>query len=280
MANAPRLVAPRGGTAVYYKRTLYCSPIDIPPLINLEAPACKLPMTGHGILIIISVYLPPKKSLLRSDIKPLLALEDTIIPFGDLNSKNTDWCCNTTNASRRAPFPQFRICKPCRKKGIKCFSAPLLALLVAIFNACIINCYFPEAWKEAVIIGIPKPGTPRDLPINYRPISLLSGLSKLFEKVLKSLLNDHLLGNGVIINEQFEFRLNYSCPQQVLRLVEHISEFFKRKRKNCSGLLRCRKGIRQSIARRPNLQTPPISPRSPRFHHPSTPNEQTLLFPA
>ncbi|GBP19479.1 Probable RNA-directed DNA polymerase from transposon BS [Eumeta japonica] len=87
------------------------------------------------------------------------------------------------------------------------------------------------AWKEAVIIGIPKPEKPRDLPTSYRPISLLSGLGKLFEKVLKSRLSDHLLGNGLIINEQFGFRPNHSCPQQALRLVEHISEGFKRKRK-------------------------------------------------
>ncbi|GBP87585.1 Probable RNA-directed DNA polymerase from transposon BS [Eumeta japonica] len=116
-------------------------------------------------------------------------------------------------------------------KAIKCFSTPLVALLVAIFNACIQNCHFPEAWKEAVIIGIPKPGKPRDLPTSYRPISLLSGLGKLFEKVLKSRLSDHLLGKGLIINEQFGKRPNHSCPQQALRLVEHISEGFKRKRK-------------------------------------------------
>ncbi|GBP37242.1 RNA-directed DNA polymerase from mobile element jockey [Eumeta japonica] len=49
-------------------------------------------------------------------------------------------------------------------KAIKCFSAPLVALLVAILNAFIQNCYFPAAWKEAVVIGILKPGKPRDLP--------------------------------------------------------------------------------------------------------------------
>ncbi|GBP06018.1 Probable RNA-directed DNA polymerase from transposon BS [Eumeta japonica] len=39
-------------------------------------------------------------------------------------------------------------------------------------------------------------------------------------------------GNGLIINnEQFGFRPNHSCPHQALRLVRHISEGFKRKRK-------------------------------------------------
>ncbi|GBP17989.1 Nucleic-acid-binding protein from transposon X-element [Eumeta japonica] len=49
-------------------------------------------------------------------------------------------------------------------KALKCFSAPLVAFLVAIFNTCIKSCYFPTAWKEAVFIGISKPGKPHDLP--------------------------------------------------------------------------------------------------------------------
>ncbi|GBP67506.1 RNA-directed DNA polymerase from mobile element jockey [Eumeta japonica] len=61
-------------------------------------------------------------------------------------------------------------------KAMKCFFSPLLAILVAIFNACLKNCYFPEVWKDAVTIGIPKPEKPRDLPANYRSMSLLSSL--------------------------------------------------------------------------------------------------------
>ncbi|GBP79128.1 Probable RNA-directed DNA polymerase from transposon BS [Eumeta japonica] len=115
-------------------------------------------------------------------------------------------------------------------KAIKCFSIPLLNLLVAIFNACIKNCYFPPAWKEAEVIGIHKPGKPRDLPASYRPISLLSGLGKLFEKILKTRLSDHFLGKGLIIDEQFGFQSAHSCPQQVLRLVEYISKGFATER--------------------------------------------------
>ncbi|GBP55076.1 Probable RNA-directed DNA polymerase from transposon BS [Eumeta japonica] len=122
-------------------------------------------------------------------------------------------------------------------KVIKCFPLQLLSLLVAIFNACLQNCYFPSVWKEAEVIGIHKPGKPRDLPASYRPISLLSGLSKLYERVLKTRLTDHLLGKGLIIDEQFGFRPAHSCPQQVLRLVEYATEGFKRKKQNRSCLL-------------------------------------------
>ncbi|GBP95098.1 Probable RNA-directed DNA polymerase from transposon BS [Eumeta japonica] len=116
-------------------------------------------------------------------------------------------------------------------KAIKCFPQQLLSLLVAIFNACLQNCYFPPVWKEAEVIGIHKPGKPRDLPASYRPISLLSGLSKLYERLLKTRLTDHLLGKGLIIDDQFGFRPAHSCPQQVLRLVEYATEGFKRKNK-------------------------------------------------
>ncbi|GBP88485.1 Probable RNA-directed DNA polymerase from transposon BS [Eumeta japonica] len=51
-----------------------------------------------------------------------------------------------------------------------------MSLLLAIFNACLKNCYFPPFWKKAELIGIPKPRIPRNLPASYRPISLLSNL--------------------------------------------------------------------------------------------------------
>ncbi|GBP00546.1 Probable RNA-directed DNA polymerase from transposon BS [Eumeta japonica] len=41
---------------------------------------------------------------------------------------------------------------------------------------------------------------------------------------------DHLLGKGLIIDEQFGFRPAHSCPQQVLRLVEYVSEGFETER--------------------------------------------------
>ncbi|GBP16309.1 Probable RNA-directed DNA polymerase from transposon X-element [Eumeta japonica] len=145
-----------------------------------------------------------------------------------------------------------------------------------------------RAWKEGAIIGIPKPRKFRDLPTNYRPISLLSDLGKLFEKVFKTRLGDHLLGNGLIINEQFGFRPNHSCLQQALRLVEHISEGFKCKRKTAAVFFDVAKAFDKewrailllTYAGLINVQTPPIiSPRSSCFNHPLIPNEQTLLHP-
>ncbi|GBP89455.1 Probable RNA-directed DNA polymerase from transposon BS [Eumeta japonica] len=489
-----RTDAPLGGTAIYYKRSLQCCPIDLPNLTNIEATGCRLAMTGHKPLVIVSIYLSPSKKLLRSDIEALLALGDAVILFGDFNCKHTNWGCAVSNPggnklaklSRKLKFdivapltpthypddlvsrpstidlaitkevalnvgciepihrldsdhrpvllrlgpptggcpkPMIKITdwkrvstaleeidtptnnipdviettdeidssigaltnhirtvvKKCSRevpesidrrklpadalellrdknaalrlayaypsrenrhlshtpslwkvtkalksegylptpplkkpdsslavddlekaeciadsielqcshtlpphdiqhithieeevrhktsldpaddlapvsrdevqklvkdlkakkapgldgisnKAIKCFPTTLLSLLVVIFNACLKNCYFPPVWKEAEVIGIPKPGKPRDLPASYRPISLLSGLGKMYEKILKTRLSDYLFSKGLIINEQFGFRPNHSCPQQALRLVEYITEGFKTKK--------------------------------------------------
>ncbi|GBP30957.1 hypothetical protein EVAR_28600_1 [Eumeta japonica] len=89
----------KGGTALYYIRSLHCCPIAIPPLFNIEATGCRFAMTGHCTLVIVSVYLLPSKKLVRRDLKALLALEDAVILFGDFNCKNPIWGCPTINYS-------------------------------------------------------------------------------------------------------------------------------------------------------------------------------------
>ncbi|GBP67557.1 RNA-directed DNA polymerase from mobile element jockey [Eumeta japonica] len=101
LLRTDRQGAPKGGTAIYYNRALYCCPIDTPQLTNIEATACRLSMTGHSIIILVSVYLPPKKELLRSDLEALFALGDAVILVGDFNSKSSNWKCNYTNRNGR-----------------------------------------------------------------------------------------------------------------------------------------------------------------------------------
>jgi len=58
--------------------------------------------------------------------------------------------------------------------------------LTQLCNAVLRRGFFPSKWKVAQIIIIQKPEKPAELTELYRPISLLSILSKLFEKLLLS----------------------------------------------------------------------------------------------
>ena len=99
-------------------------------------------------------------------------------------------------------------------------------LLLFIFNAVLRLEYFPLAWKISLISLIPKPGKDHTRAESYRPISLLSNISKLFEKALIKKL--HLLvlpSEGECIpNHQFEFRSKHSTIEQTHRLVRRTFE--------------------------------------------------------
>lgn len=111
---------------------------------------------------------------------------------------------------------------------IKNFPFKCFHFLTNIFNFCLSIGYFPGIWKVAKIIPIKKPGKADSIPLNYRPISLLPSLSKLFEKIILSRLKECL--NSKIIDEQFGFREGHSTTHQLNRLTEHISANFNRKK--------------------------------------------------
>ncbi|GBP60531.1 RNA-directed DNA polymerase from mobile element jockey [Eumeta japonica] len=98
------------GTALFYKRFLLCCLIEIPPLVNMEATGCRFAMTGHGTLVIVSIYLPATNKLLRIDLEILVALGDAIMLFDDFNSKNPRWSCPVINYSTNKLIrPQSRL---------------------------------------------------------------------------------------------------------------------------------------------------------------------------
>lgn len=58
--------------------------------------------------------------------------------------------------------------------------------MTSLFNALLCLGCFPENWKKAIVILIKKPGKDNSNPDSYRPISLLTSLSKVFEKLIHS----------------------------------------------------------------------------------------------
>lgn len=96
-----------------------------------------------------------------------------------------------------------------------------------LFSACIKLCYFPQEWKHAVIVAIPKPNKDATLPSNYRPISLLSSISKLFERIILTRIESHLDTNRIIPYEQFGFQKGHSTNHQTARLVKEVRQRFE-----------------------------------------------------
>lgn len=81
------------------------------------------------------------------------------------------------------------------------FAIPLSIL----FNQSINSGKFPQCLKHATVIPIYKKGSKDDIG-NYRPISLLSIFSKIFEKLMKKHLICFLQTRNILNNEQFGFR--------------------------------------------------------------------------
>ncbi|GFV70817.1 RNA-directed DNA polymerase from mobile element jockey [Trichonephila clavipes] len=96
-----------------------------------------------------------------------------------------------------------------------------------LFNLLMENCHFPKNWKTAVVVPILKPNSNDTQPQNYRPISLLSSLSKAYEFVLLNRLNQHCIARNIIIPEQHGFVTQCSTVTQLLRVTELIHHGFQ-----------------------------------------------------
>jgi len=82
---------------------------------------------------------------------------------------------------------------------------------------------------------IPKPGKDNTTPSSYRTISLLSCLSKLFEKCLLTRIIPYLGAHNVIPAHQFGFRQNHGTIEQVNRITSEIRTAFEH-REYCSAI--------------------------------------------
>ncbi|KAJ1169665.1 hypothetical protein NDU88_001556 [Pleurodeles waltl] len=111
-------------------------------------------------------------------------------------------------------------------QAIKMFPNAAVDRLAEIFNTCLQHQHFPEAWKEARVIVFPKARKSLKDPTNYRPKSLLFGLSQLFEKVILACLNNFATSENLLAKEQFGNRQEHSTNHQLLRVVGIISHGF------------------------------------------------------
>ena len=95
---------------------------------------------------------------------------------------------------------------PTKKTFTNYLKTPNLEILSQLINNSISKGIFPDICKLAQVIPIFKNDS-RLLCNNYRPILLLSNISKIFEKVIHCRLNLFLEQNNCLYPFQFGFRL-------------------------------------------------------------------------
>ena len=89
-----------------------------------------------------------------------------------------------------------------------------------IYNICLKIGYFPKAWKQATGIMIPKPDKDPKITTNYRPISLLSCMGKLFEKILANRIRGELEEKSFFNIWQFGYKNKRCAMEHILRLTD------------------------------------------------------------
>ena len=85
-------------------------------------------------------------------------------------------------------------------------SRKTLTHLTHLFNHLLRLGYFPTCWKRAEVVLIPKPNKPGTDPNSYRPISLLSTLGKLFERIITVRLTSFVNRQHLLPHAQYGFR--------------------------------------------------------------------------
>ena len=95
------------------------------------------------------------------------------------------------------------------------FSIPLY---LKLFNIIFETGTLPDSWLEGRIIPIYKNKGDRSTPENYRPITVLSCLSKVFTSVLNNRLTKFLDSTSGLNENQAGFRKGYSTIDHIFSL--------------------------------------------------------------
>jgi len=106
-------------------------------------------------------------------------------------------------------------------KMIKFIGNEIAMPLTHIFNLSLNSNKFPNCFKKCRVIPIFKSGSRMECD-NYRPISLLSSISKVLEKIVAEKLLNHLLSNDLLYNFQFGFLPNRTTEQNLIHIVNYI----------------------------------------------------------
>ena len=94
---------------------------------------------------------------------------------------------------------------------LKNYKPELSYILAELFNKCLKEFCFPDCWKVSSVVPVFKNVEERSSTKNYRPLSLLSMVSKVFEKLVNNRIVDQLEKCDLFSDFQYGFRSSHSC---------------------------------------------------------------------
>ncbi|CAK1548294.1 unnamed protein product [Leptosia nina] len=94
-------------------------------------------------------------------------------------------------------------------------------VITKIINDSIMTNTFPSSWTESVVRPIPKNSNPSEVK-DLRPISLLSCLSKVLEKIVSNQLTEFVEANSILPAVQSGFRKKRSTTTALLSVLDEI----------------------------------------------------------
>lgn len=101
-----------------------------------------------------------------------------------------------------------------------------------LFNCILDTGFFPKSWSSSIIVPVYKKGDCTN-PDNYRGISLVSNMAKLFTSILNNRLLDWSKTNDVITDAQFGFKPNCGTRDAIFALHSNITNTLWASRVNC-----------------------------------------------
>ena len=149
----------------------------------------------------------------------------------------------TRNPASCALYPTnevevFNVLKKLKDKGNNLYcikpsillavASVIIPLLVYLFNSCIFRGIYPSALKTARVVPVFKDGN-KNTVSNYRPISNLSSINKVFERLTYERLVSFISKYNIVNNSQFGFRKSCSTTLPIFTLLNDFLDSFRHK---------------------------------------------------
>ena len=101
-------------------------------------------------------------------------------------------------------------------------------ILAELFNKCLKESFFPDCWKVSSVVPVFKNVGERFTAKNYRPASLLSVVSKVFQKLVNNRIVDHLEKCDLFSDFEYGFRSSRSTADLLTVVSDRIARAFNR----------------------------------------------------